>query len=116
MKFSSPLFIVLFVWSGTALSQDPLRIFGDTVNETSLLHISSFNHYGSSRFNNAFMDKFLFGGQIDQSLKDNNFNRLKGLNNFGGEIEQRIDSYTPNINPFKKDKYGLISSGHFLTR
>jgi hypothetical protein len=110
MKFSIQLFILVLGWSGSLLSQDPLRIFGDTVNEKPVLQITSFNHYGSGRFNNAFMDKFLFGGHIDQQLKDNNFNRLKGLNNFGGEFEQRIDSYTPNINPFKKEKYGLMLS------
>ena len=66
MKFSIQLFILFLVWSGNVLAQDPLRIFGDTVNESSMLQITSFNHYGSGRFNNAFMDKFLFGGHIDQ--------------------------------------------------
>ncbi|MBI3135336.1 MAG: hypothetical protein HYZ14_11735 [Bacteroidetes bacterium] len=99
-------------------SQEHLRIFEDTLNETPLLRISSMNYYGSNRFNNQFMDKFLFGGNIDQALKDNNLNRLKSANSIGAEAEQRIDSYTPTINPFKKEKYGLMlsfSDNHFLS-
>lgn len=110
---------VLFSGFGTSLNaQEPLRVFGDTVNESTVIQITSFNHYGSNRFNNAYMDKFIFGGNIDQQLKDNNYNRLGSLNSIGGEAEQRIDSYTPSINPFKKEKYGLMlsfSDQHFLS-
>lgn len=112
MKLTSHITLLFSFFWGTGLiwGQDPMRVFGDSVNESSILQITSFNHYGSNRFNNAYMDKFIFGGHIDQQLKDNNFNRLKGLNIIGGEAEQRIDSYTPSIHPFKKEKYGMMLS------
>jgi hypothetical protein len=117
MKKSTVYFLLLF--SGfVSKSQEHLQIFQDTVNEDNLLKISSLNHYSSNRFNNAYLDKFLFGGNIDQQLKDNNFNRLKTVNVIGGEFEQRIDSYTPTIHPLKKEKYGLVlsfSDNHLLS-
>src|SRR5687767_15207591 len=118
-SFSTGLLLVLvFTFVLKSNAQEHLRIFEDTINESSMLRISSMNYYSSNRFDNAYMDKFLFGGNIDQQLKDNNHKRLKAVNSIGAEAEQRIDSYTPTINPFKKEKYGLMlsfSDNHFLS-
>lgn len=114
----SLFFVLIFTGVLKSAAQEHLRIFEDTVNEYSLLRISSMNYYSSNRFDNAFVDKFLFGGNIDQELKDQNFDRLKGVNSIGGEAEQRIDSYTPTIHPFKRERYGLMlsfSDNHFLS-
>lgn len=108
---SSLIFISIYFqpWS-TIQAQDILPVFTDTVHEKSMFQITSMNHYGSNRFNNAFMDKFIFGGFIEQNLKDENFNRMKNVNVFGGEAEQKIDSYTPTVHPLKKDNYGMMIS------
>ena len=101
-----------------SFEQEAPIIFDDTVNTSSFIKISSFNHYASNRVNNQLIDKFLFGGDITQEIKDDNFDRLKGFNSLGGEFEQRIDSYSPDINPFKKEKYGLqlsFSDNHFIS-
>lgn len=98
--------------------QESQIIFDDTINDSAILKISSFNHYSSNRINNQLIDKFLFGGDITQEIKDDNFNRLKRFNAIGGEFEQRIDSYSPDVNPFKKEKYGLMlsfSDNHFIS-
>lgn len=115
---SAILLIFFLLGSAFLQAQEHLRIFEDTVNASSMLRISSMNYYSSNRFNNAFTDKFLFGGNIDQALKDNNLKRLKNSNSVGAEAEQRIDSYTPTINPFGKENYGLMlsfSDNHFLS-
>lgn len=98
--------------------QETHIVFDDTINDKSILKVSSFNHYASNRVNNQLIDKFLFGGDITQEIKDDNFARLKNFNSIGGEFEQRIDSYSPDINPFKKEKYGLMlsfSDNHFIS-
>lgn len=99
-------------------AQINVQVHQDSLFNQSTIQFSSFNHYASNKFNNALMDKFIFGGFIDEELKNENYNRLKNANNLGGEFEQTIISYSPNIHPMKKDKYGLIlsfSDNHFVS-
>jgi hypothetical protein len=110
------LFISLISFS--VFAQEPTYVFEDTINDKNLVKFSSYNTYSSNRFNNEFMDKFLFGGTIDQELKDLNANRLGRMNTFGGEFEQRVDSYSPSINLFKKEHLGLklsFSDNHYIS-
>ena len=118
LKSKSILIIFSILLAMNLRAQESHRVFEDTINDKSLIRITSFNHYSSNRFNNELMDKFLFGGYISQELKDANEGRLKSLNSLGGEIEQRIDSYSPDIHPFKKEKYGMVlsfSDNHFFS-
>jgi hypothetical protein len=100
-----------------AYSQEQTFIFEDTINDKNLVKISSYNTYSSNRFNNDFMDKFLFGGEITTEMKDKTSSKLKQLNAIGGEFEQRIDSYSPSINMFKKENLGMklsFSDNHYI--
>lgn len=118
MRNFASFFLVVIAGYKTASAQNLLPVFEDTLNESSVIDVSSMNYYSSNRFNNAMLDKFLFGGFIDEDLKNSNLERLKGINCIGAEAEQRIDSYTPTIHPFKKEKYGLMlsfSDNHFLS-
>ncbi|MBD3635936.1 MAG: hypothetical protein HUJ25_01230 [Crocinitomicaceae bacterium] len=110
------VFFALWAYHGNA--QEPFMIFEDTVNSESIIKFSSFNTYSSNKFNNEFMDKFLFGGEITTELKDNNASRLSNRNVLGAEFEQRIDNYSPGINIFKKESLGLMlsfSDNHFAS-
>lgn len=88
-------------------AQELTPVFEDTVNDKNIIRISSYNSYSSNKLNNEFMDKFLFGGSITTEMKDKISGKLGGRNVMGGEFEQRIDSYTPGINLFGKESYGL---------
>lgn len=104
--------------SSVGFAQELMPIFEDTINDDNILKISSFNYYSSNRFSNDLMDKFLFGGEITQDIKDRNSNRLKGYNALGLEAEQTIQNYIPSIKPFGKDNYGMImtfSDNHFAS-
>ena len=101
----------------SAYSQEPTFVFEDTVNNDTRIRFTSYNSYASNRFNNDLMDKFLFGGEITSEIKDRSSSTLKLSNVIGGEFEQRIDSYTPDVNLFKKEEYGLklsFSDNHFV--
>ena len=114
----SRLGLLISLVSFSAFAQEPNYVFEDTINDKNLVKLSSYNSYSSNRFNNEFMDKFLFGGTIDQELKDKNANRLGRMNTIGGEFEQRVDSYTPDINLFKKEHLGLklsFSDNHYIS-
>jgi hypothetical protein len=50
-----------------------------------VLNIYANGSYGSSIFNNEFMDVFRFGGFIDNEMKDEALSNSKRINYFGGE-------------------------------
>ncbi|MEO9533297.1 MAG: hypothetical protein ABJG68_10190 [Crocinitomicaceae bacterium] len=109
--------IILFI-GGYTMAQEQNFVFEDTINEDNLIKISSYNTYSSNRLNNEFMDKFLFGGEITTEMKDKASSKMKQLNAIGGEFEQRIDSYTPSINMFKKENLGMklsFSDNHYFS-
>lgn len=100
----------------SSFSQEPVSIFEDTINDQNVLRITSFNSYSSNKLNNEFMDKFIFGGQITTEMKDKISSKLGGRNAIGAEFEQRIDTYTPGVNLFKKEDYGMkvsFSDNHY---
>lgn len=104
--------------STLTFAQDVLPIFGDTTFEKNLLKISSHNYYSSNHFNNALLDKFIFGGTITDEIKNKNSERLSPNNRLGGEMEQTIEHYNANIHPIRNKKYGLLlsfSDAHLLS-
>lgn len=109
-------FILLFALSGKIYAQELVQIYEDSLGTKNFIRISSMNYYNSNRFSNDMMDKFIFGGTITDDIKIRVQDRLKTMNTMGAEFEQRIDSYTPEVNPFKREKYGLMisfSDNHF---
>lgn len=99
-----------------ALAQDPVFIFEDTVNDNNRIKLTSFNSYSSNRLNNEYLDKFIFGGNIDTELKDKMSGKLRGMNVVGLEAEQRIDAYAPDVNLLGKEIFGMklsFSDNHY---
>lgn len=112
------LFILVGISFLSAKAQEPVYVFEDTINDKNIIRITAFDYYSSNRFNNELMDKFLFGGEITSELKDANSNRLKLVNAIGGEFEHGITSYSPDVNVFKKEDWGLklsFSDNHYAS-
>lgn len=113
------LFITLTLGlSWTAYSQELTAVYEDSLTKGSLTRVSSFNYYSSNAFNNALLDKFLFGGQITTDIKDKVTNGLKRINSLGAEAEQTIEHYNTNFNPIGNPKYGFVASfsdNHFVS-
>lgn len=108
----------LLVSTASAWSQEQFFIFKDSVAEGSWITLSGFNYYSSNRFHNDYMDKWIFGGYIDEETKDKPGQMLGNLNNIGGEFENGIDFYTAEVHPFKLENWGLrlgISDNHYLS-
>ncbi|NOQ74011.1 MAG: hypothetical protein GQ574_18540 [Crocinitomix sp.] len=104
--------------SFTAYSQELTPVYEDSLTEGSLTRVSSFNYYSSNAFNNALLDKFLFGGAITTDIKDQVTNGLKRVNSFGAEAEQSIEHYNASINPIGNPKFGFMASfsdNHFVS-
>ncbi|MEZ4924048.1 MAG: DUF5723 family protein [Crocinitomicaceae bacterium] len=100
------------------IAQEPIFVFEDTINDDNFIRITAFDYYSSNRLNNDFMDKFLFGGQITNEIKDKNASRLKFVNAIGGEFEHSISSYSPDVNLFKREDWGMkltFSDNHYAS-
>ncbi len=106
LVFITSLFYLTFSYA-----QNLSPIFGDTINTGHQINISSFNFYASNSFNNTLTNTFIYGGNINQDLKDFNQSNLGKSNTTGGKAEQKIEYINFNITPFKKLKnYGIIAS------
>ena len=62
------------------------------VSDTSsaVLHFNADANYASSSLNNAFLNKFIYGGYIDITQKNEALDKTKELNNLGGEFVSSI--------------------------
>ena len=98
--------------------QELMTVYEEPSAEESILQVNSMNYYSSNTFNNAFMDKFLFGGTITTDIKDRSLNKTNKLNSLGGQVEQELLYYTPAINPIGDERYGLViglSDNHLIS-
>lgn len=95
------------------------------------INFSTDAYYGSNIFNNAFIDKFINGGFIDENQKTEALDKAKNLNHMGGELNVSLSysnaknhlfknfgfytelSYNYNLGTqFTKDLYQLVFHGN----
>lgn len=68
----------------------------------SFLNVTATGYYGSSVFNNQMLDKFIYGGFVDEELKNKALKKAKRLNYLGAELGAEI-YYTDTKNKLFKD-------------
>ena len=73
----------------------------------SVLNISASGFYNSNFITNGLADKFLFGGYIDNNLKNKSRENLNGQNYFNLEFESSINYYCNIDTLAKQTKNGL---------
>lgn len=80
----------------------------DTIYEDRILVIDfqTENYYGTLNIQNAIVEKFAFGGYIDQSDKDRTSHKLKQNNRVGGETYTQLNFYDYKTSLFKKERLG----------
>lgn len=113
------IFLTLFsIGIVVSFGQDIVRPFEDSTFEGNMIRISSFNYYSSNKFNNDLMDKFIYGGNITTEIKNKTRDKNSRINVLGAEVEQKVEYFAGNLNPFKKVDYGLvftISDNHLVS-
>ena len=94
--------ILLLGLSVMARAQHSSVFFQDSVQKLSFSADAAI-FYGSSVMNNDFMNKFIYGGEIDRSIKDNAYNNLnKDNNRIGGDVQLNFIANIPIDSLFKK--------------
>ncbi|PKP51044.1 MAG: hypothetical protein CVT95_01740 [Bacteroidetes bacterium HGW-Bacteroidetes-12] len=70
------------------------QFFEDTIQR---LTISSevYYNYGSNVMNNEMLNKFVFGGKIDKTIKNDVYNNLSNNNRLGGDLEYHLNVAIP---------------------
>lgn len=101
--------IALLAFTSALFGQDLMPIYGDSINTGHEINISSFNYYSTNSFNNDLTNKFIYGGNIDSTIKNFNQGKLGRINSMGGEFEQKLEYINFNISPIKSlPNLGLV--------
>ena len=107
------LFVLIISMKFTvSFAQNSRWIQGGLMDNTfqkhqSVLNISASGFYNSNFITNGLADKFLFGGYIDNNLKNKSRENLNGQNYFNLEFESSINYYCNIDTLAKQTKNGL---------
>ena len=99
--------ILVFFVSTTLLAQLNNDFFQDTTDRVSVNLGTSYT-YGSNTINNEFMGKFLFGGKIEQELKESVYSKLVGNNFTGGDLNYAVNVFIPLDSFLRKTNLSLV--------
>ena len=83
-------FIAFFLTSISGISQEEDSIAKPEKTRNYLIEGGFSGNYGSTNLNNEFIQKLLFGGRIDDNLKDLTLDRTNKRNRFGLEINYEM--------------------------
>lgn len=91
--YSYPLF-AFFLLAGTYLlgqdSIDTTAIIPGNKLPSTRIEASSLINYGSTNLNNEFIQKLLFGGRIEKSIKDKALDKINNKGRFGVEVNYNL--------------------------
>lgn len=86
--------LILSFLSITVFTQNNNDFFQDTLKRFNISSTLDFN-YGSNVTSGEFLNKFIFGGKIEQDLKNEAFGRLSNKNRLGGDYNQNFNVEIP---------------------
>ncbi|MCL4857612.1 MAG: hypothetical protein KJZ55_10160, partial [Flavobacteriales bacterium] len=87
--------IITFIFITTiGLAQQTNQLFIDSVPRLNV-STSGFFDYGSNVASNQFINKFIFGGEINRANKDNFYKNLGSRNTIGGDFNFIIQAEIP---------------------
>jgi hypothetical protein len=87
--------------------------FNDTTQRVSI-DLSGNYSFGSNAVNTKFLNKFLFGGKIEQELKESVYSNLSEYNNIGQDINYHLNVTIPFDTLFNKTNLSLLFGIEFI--
>lgn len=70
------------------------QFFEDTIQRLTISSEMYYN-YGSNVMNSEMLNKFVFGGKIDKTIKNDAYNNLSNNNRLGGDLEYHLNVAIP---------------------
>lgn len=107
------LTILFIALSFLSRSQYLLPIQYDTLVYKYEAILSGVADYGSTSVENAFMNRFLFGGDISEEVKDRTWDKHNPINRIGADLQAEAEFRNYNANLFGKEKYGWLLKGGY---
>ena len=86
--------MMCFMYGSKMEAQNQNDFFRDSIQRVSFSFGTDYT-YGSNVMNNEFLNKFLFGGKIEQDLKDAAYNQLGTHNRLGGDLNYQFTAEIP---------------------
>jgi len=100
-------FILGFFLTTSLVAQLNNEFFQDTTDRVSFNLVANYS-YGSNTLNNEFMSKFLFGGKIEQELKETVYDKLASNNFTGADLNYTLNVLIPMDTFFRKSNLSLL--------
>jgi hypothetical protein len=88
----------------------PLQYDTSIINQEFILHGTA--DYGFSSIRNDFSNKILFGGFINDAIKDKSFGLHRGINRGGFEAGAELEYRNYKVNAFKKERGIVVKLGY----
>lgn len=107
------LLILFLLFCLHGFSQQLLPIQYDTNRYEQEFILNGTADFGSTSLNNEMSGKLLFGGYIDDRIKDNSFSNHKGINRFGTDVSSEIEYRNMKVDLLKKENLGFIVKGGY---
>lgn len=85
----------------------------DTLSYKHTITVTGGFDYASNSIQRAITSKFLRGGEITNEMKDASFAKHRGVNRFGGILTSEISYAAFDVNPIKKQDWGLMFKGGY---
>lgn len=100
--------LLLSSFSVVVIQAQVLTNFHDTSIVSQEINFSGFADYGATSAQNQLIDKFLFGGEITNDIKDQSLNKHDRINRIGVSALAEFEYINYNIKPIKKKDWGMI--------
>jgi len=100
-------FIIGYLLTTSVLGQVYNNFFQDTTKRVSI-DLKATYTLGSNFLNNEFLNQFVFGGKIEQNLKDKMYKKLSSRNFAGGDLNYHLNVEIPIDTFFRKTNLSLI--------
>ena len=106
-------FTLAFLLTNTLSAQFVNDFFTDTTQRVSVEFNANYT-YGSDAVNNEFLNKFLYGGRIEQSEKEAVYKNLSALNTMGQDVNFNLNVTIPIDTLFNKTTLSLLFGIEFV--
>jgi hypothetical protein len=101
------LVIVSFLMLNAVSAQFNNDFFNDSTKRISVSFGANYT-YGSEAVNTSFLNKFLFGGKIEQNEKDDVYKNLNSINTIGQDVNYQLNVEIPVDTLFNKTNLSLL--------
>ena len=101
------ILITGFFVATSMLAQDNNDFFQDTIQRVNI-DLGVAYTYGSGTISNEFLNKFVFGGNIEQDLKDKAYKKLAANNFIGGDLKYQVNVEIPMDTFFRRTNLSLL--------